>query len=66
MHLSDVKEVVETNSKEAVNMYLDAGWTLLDTASGKTPEYGESYIKYSLGWDKDGVPVVPEGVVGRG
>jgi len=66
MDLSNMKKVVETCSEEAVNMYLDGGWILLDTASGKTPEYGESYIKYSLGWDKGSAPVVPKGVVGLG
>jgi len=62
MDLSNMKKVVETSDVKAVNKYLNVGWTLLDKAAGQTPEYKEAYIKYSLGWDKDGDPVVPMGV----
>lgn len=53
MEKSDVKEIFETTNKDQVNKLLEAGWILIETASGKWPDSQEAQIRYSLGWVKE-------------
>lgn len=51
-HLTTMQEVFESVRKEEVNSYLKAGWTLICVGAGTWDDTKESYIRYSLGWDK--------------
>lgn len=53
MEISDVKEIVETTQHKEVNKFLELGWVLLATASGKWSDTEEAHVRYSLGWAKD-------------
>lgn len=56
--LTRAKEVVARFDASDVNRYLQAGWTLIDTASGKD-ESGYPLTKYSLAWFGDVTPNHP-------
>lgn len=60
MDLSDVQKIIETNRQADVNKHLECGWILLAIAPGQWPDVNEAYIKYSLGWIKEGEPVEPK------
>jgi hypothetical protein len=62
MDLSNVKKIVHTSDDREVNLFLEAGWMLITTASMTTDsrEYSGPMIKYSLGWTQDGAPVMPK------
>ena len=57
--LTKAKKVVARSELADVNKYLDAGWKLIDTASGKD-EMGYPLTRYSLAWLGDGEPVEPK------
>lgn len=56
----DVKAIHETRHQAEVNAYIDAGWKLLNTASGRWADTQEPFFKYTLGWDKETDPVKPK------
>jgi hypothetical protein len=57
--LTKAKEVIVKFEANDVTRFLRAGWTLIDTASGKD-EMGYPLTKYSLAWLGDGAPVEPQ------
>lgn len=56
--LTEVKKVHVTYQADRVNQYLEAGWKLITTASGKD-EMQYPVTSYTLGWFNEGAPVTP-------
>lgn len=56
--LSNAKEVVQRFNANDATRYINAGWTLIETASGKD-ESGYPLVIYSLAWMAEGAPVTP-------
>ena len=56
--LTKAKEVIVRLSGNDATLYIKAGWTLIDTASGKD-ESGYPLTLYSLAWMGDGDPKNP-------
>lgn len=56
---SQVKAVIQRSDAQACNKYLNAGWVLLATSSGKD-ESDYPITLFTLGWVKDGNPVQPQ------
>lgn len=55
LDLTNAKAVRNASDVTRVNALIAAGWTLIDTASGKD-ESGYPLITYSLAWFGDGEP----------
>lgn len=50
MESLNISKVADIVGDSLANKYLDAGWVVLAVAPGKSPEDGEAYVLYSLGW----------------
>lgn len=59
---ANVRKVYEVKNEKRANEYLDAGWVLLDTATGRWSDSGEPCVTYVLGWAKDSEIVTPREV----
>ncbi|MFY4713441.1 hypothetical protein ACVCH0_01065 [Burkholderia glumae] len=57
--LTKAKEVVQRSTANDATRFIKAGWTLIETASGKD-ESGYPLTLYSLAWLGDGEPVDPQ------
>jgi hypothetical protein len=62
MDYEKVRMVVHSNDVNEVNRYLSSGWVLLTVAKADSSEEmtGDPVIIYSLGWVREGDPVLPE------
>lgn len=58
MGIEDTKLVTEVRSVGELNLYLLAGWVLLQTYVERSNDTQNPH--FILGWQKDGEPVVPE------
>lgn len=57
--LTKAKEVIVRTHASDVTRFINAGWSLIETASGKD-EMGYPLTLYSLAWLGDGKPVEPQ------
>ncbi|WP_162878018.1 hypothetical protein [Trinickia diaoshuihuensis] len=57
--LTKAKEVIVKTHAGDVTRFINAGWSLIDTASGKD-ESGYPLTLYSLAWLGEGEPAEPQ------
>jgi hypothetical protein len=51
MHFENINEVCELDSEHEVNLYLSAGWLLLNTVAKRDGD--RSWFEYCLGWPNE-------------
>lgn len=58
MNLEETRLAAEVGSVRELNLYLQSGWTLIQTYVKHASDSQQA--RFVLGWQKDGEPVRPE------